>query len=179
MSDLTMDEIATLRQIIEKQAIYDNVVKYCRGLDRADIDLLKDSYWEDGTDDHGAYVGPAHGFCEMAVRNKAMFRSVNHHIGNTQIEFLSENQAKVETYFLCVLIWADPDGTGKDVDWFLGGRYRDLYEKRDGQWKILRRVCIWDWNQEHPHLSNWGRGTIPADSNWGRLAPDDPIYQPW
>lgn len=179
MSDLSPQEIQSLRIMLDKQAIYDNVVKYCRGLDRFDIDLLKDSYWEDGTDDHGGYIGPAHGFCETAVASKHFYRSVNHHVGNTQIEFVGDNQAKVETYFICVHVFADPDKTGKDVDWFLGGRYRDLYEKREGQWKILRRVCVWDWNQEHPHLSNWSRGPVPAISNYGKFAPEDPIYQEW
>jgi len=176
---LTGAEIARLREMIEREAIYDNIVKYCRGQDRADLELLKDSYWEDGTDDHGQYVGSAHGFCEMSIDTRDMFRSVNHHIGNTQIEFIGDNQAKAETYFICVLVWADPDRTGEDVDWFLAGRYRDLHEKRNGEWKILRRVCIWDWNQEHPHLSNWSRGGIPDNSNWGKRSKDDPIYQAW
>lgn len=170
-------DISFLKDMIEKQKIYENVVKYCRGLDRFDIDLLKDSYWPDATDDHGAWVGSGWGFCENTVAHKDLYKSCNHHIGNTQIELLGD-QAKVETYFICVIIWNNPDGKGH-VDWFLGGRYKDLYERRNGEWKILRRVCLWDWNQEHPHLSNWGRGGFAEDSNYGSPAPTDPIYQPW
>jgi hypothetical protein len=115
---------------------------------RFDIELLRDSYWSDSTDDHGAYVGTGWGFCEFAVAGKHLYRSCNLHIGNTQIELLGD-QAKVETYFLCVIIWKNPEGHG-DVNWFLGGRYKDLYERRNGEWKILRRVCLWDWNQDLP-----------------------------
>jgi SnoaL-like domain len=170
-------DLSYLREMIEKHKIYENVVKYCRGLDRFDIDLLHDSYWPDASDDHGAYVGTGWGFSEWTVDNKDSFKSCNHHIGNTQIELLGD-QAKVETYFFVVIVFNNPDGNG-DVDWLFGGRYKDLYERRNGNWKILRRVCIWDWDQEHPHRSNWSRGGIPKISNYGSKAPTDPIYGEW
>ena len=44
MDQLSDDELIAVRESLDKQAIYDNVVKYCRGADRLELDLLKDSY---------------------------------------------------------------------------------------------------------------------------------------
>ena len=141
MDQLSDDELIAVRESLDKQAIYENAVKYCRGADRLDIDLLKDAYWEDGTDDHGGFVGNTHDFCEFAVAGKGLFTSVNHHVSNIQIELLGE--------------------------------------KRAGLWKILHRVCLWDWNQYQESRSEWDRFGLTDSPNHGGFAPDDPIYGSW
>ena len=62
----------------------------------------------------------------------------------------------------------------------LGGRYRDLCEKRDGQWKVLRRVVIADWAQQLPPNASYGElfGYLPT-AHQGATGPDDPIYGDW
>ncbi|MEL7199829.1 MAG: nuclear transport factor 2 family protein [Pseudomonadota bacterium] len=177
MDQLTNEELKATRELLDKQAIYENVLKYCRGADRLDLELLKDSYWEDGTDDHGAFRGNAHEFCEFAVQSKGMFKSASHHVGNTQIELLG-SQAKVETYFLSVQVMEAPDANGEQF-WQLGGRYKDLYEKRAGQWKILHRTCIWDWSQFQDSRPEWSKFGLDSSPNRGAFAPDDPIYASW
>ena len=62
---------------------------------------------------------------------------------------------------------------------FLGGRYRDLCEKRDGVWKILRRVCVWDWNQQAEPDPGWNIMRAPQSTYWGRFFPEDPIHKDW
>lgn len=177
MKQLSKDELKAVREALDKQAIYENVVKYCRGADRLDIDLLKDAYWEDATDDHGAFKGNAHEFCEFAVEGKGMFKDVSHHVTNTQIELLGD-QAKVETYFLSVQV-IPGTGSEKDQFWQLGGRYKDLYEKRLGKWKILHRVCVWDWSQHQESRPEWDKFGLDDSPNRGAFAPDDPIYKDW
>lgn len=177
MEQFSTDELVKLRELLDKQAIYENVVKYCRGADRLDIDLLKDAYWEDGTDDHGVFSGNAHEFCDFAMQSKELLKSVSHHVSNVQIE-LSGNQAKVETYFLSAQLVADTE-LESDAFWLLGGRYKDLYEKREGLWKILHRVCLWDWSQYQPSLPNWDTFGLGDNPNRGGFAPDDPIYKIW
>lgn len=177
MDQLTNDELRAVRDSLDKQAIYENAVKYCRGSDRLDIGLLKDAYWEDGTDDHGAFVGNSHDFCEFALANKGIFRSVSHHMSNIQIELMGD-QAKVESYFIAAHVIPDAD-SGKDQFWLLGGRYKDLYEKRSGLWKILHRVCLWDWNQHQENRSAWDMFELTDNPNHGGFAPEDPIYGNW
>jgi hypothetical protein len=177
MTELNDVEVAAFRDLLDRQAINDNMLRYCRAVDRFDLELLKSTYWEDGTDDHGQYIGPPHPFAESVVASKGMYESLYHLTGPMLIE-MKGHQARAETWFFCVMIFNNTtDNAGRDF--LLGGRYKDLYEKRNGQWKVLRRTCIWDWNQDHPHLSNWARSNIPATSNYGAPKPHDPIYEEW
>jgi hypothetical protein len=57
-----------------------------------------------------------------------------------------------------------------------GGRYRDVFEKRHGEWKILRRLVIYDWATAHPYAPGWDFLQIPVGINRGAMAPDDATY---
>jgi hypothetical protein len=61
----------------------------------------------------------------------------------------------------------------------LGGRYRDLCEKRDGEWRILHRVCVWDWCEHQATTGGFALCDIPEITNWGAFHPEDPIYKNW
>lgn len=164
---------AQLQELYDKQQLHDNLMRYCRGLDRYDLELMKSTYWPDATDDHGSYVGSGHGWCEEALKWKELNYSVNHHCSNVYSE-IDGNRAKRESYFFLVVPFKDPATT-----MFMGGRYRDLCEKRDGEWKILRRVCIWDWSEQSASNPSWDLTNIPNVTNWGDFYPNDPVYQDW
>ena len=53
---------ADLQALLDREAIRDCLNRYCRGIDRADEELLRGVYWPDARDSHGAYVGTASGF---------------------------------------------------------------------------------------------------------------------
>lgn len=83
-------------------------------------------------------------------------------------------QAKRESSFIVVVDFKESRST-----LLLGGRYRDLCEKRDDEWRILYRVCIWDWSQDLPTRSGWNLTKMPKVTNRGAYYPDDPIYKDW
>jgi len=162
-----------LLELLDKQALHDNLMQYGRGIDRMDLELMKSTYWADGTDSHGRYEGSAHGWCEEAMRSLEVLVSCNHHISNVHSE-IHGDRAKRESTFLVVTTYLDRSPT-----MFLGGRYRDLCEKRDGQWKVLRRVCVWDWNQKFDVDPGWAIMRAPSASYYGQFFPNDPIYDDW
>ncbi|KQU52340.1 hypothetical protein ASG84_25150 [Rhodococcus sp. Leaf278] len=168
-----MIEHDKINELIDKQALHDNLMRYCRGIDRMDLELMKSTYWEDSTDDHGRYVGAGHGWCEVAMGSKEVLVSCNHHISNVYSE-IDGDRAHRESMFMVVTTYLE----GKPT-MMLGGRYRDLCEKRDGQWKVLHRVCVWDWNQQMEINTGWSIMKAPELSNWGNFHPLDPIYQDW
>ena len=50
----------TDKQLVElhdKQALHDNLMLYSRAVDRMNAEQIKSTYWPDGTDDHGSFVG--------------------------------------------------------------------------------------------------------------------------
>ena len=46
----------TPQQLADREAIRDVAIRYCRGVDRLDVDVLKSAYWPDATDHHGDFV---------------------------------------------------------------------------------------------------------------------------
>ena len=55
--------------LLDKQAITEVMHRYCRGLDRFDIELLRGVFWPDGQDFHGAFDGSASDFCAFVETN--------------------------------------------------------------------------------------------------------------
>lgn len=153
-----------LQQLLDREAIRDCIYRYCRGVDRAELEALRDSYWPDAHDSHGAYKGPASGFIEMA---QAVFRSGArnvHQVSNILIEFTGEGQAVVESYFNA--LQRGPDREGVVRQYLLCGRYCDRFEKRGAEWRVADRTVVYDWVEEQ---------TPPAENEAARFGPRQPI----
>jgi hypothetical protein len=127
--------------------------RYCRAIDRLDADMLNSVYWEDATDNHGIYVGPASGFAEFIIPNlRETWTSTMHAIGQSNI-VVQGHRAAAETIFIAHHIRPDGDGIADDV---AGGRYSDILECRNGEWRILDRTVVMDWIYTHAGLAAGG-----------------------
>jgi len=133
---------ADIRGLLDKEAIREAALRYTRGIDRHDDDLMAQAYHRDATDDHGAYVGDPAGFIVHAKTTHARNWDVHHHYITNQTIELDGDTAHVETYFLAVL----RRKTGP-ID-MVGGRYVDRFERREGRWAVADRVCLVEWNGE-------------------------------
>ena len=153
----------TLHDLLDREAIRECVFLYCRGIDRADEDALRASYWPDATDSHGAYRGPASGFIDAALHKLRESSRMIHHVGNLSIE-LRGSQAAVETYFLA---WQrDRDAQGAEQETFLAGRYVDRFEKRGAEWRVAARVVVYDWVQAPVRLLRRPPQTLQVSITW-------------
>ena len=133
-----MDEVK-LQRLIDRQEIYDCLVRFTRGVDRFDRDVLISAFHEDATDDHGAFVGSPAEFADWDfVAHEGQHKTM-HFMGNHTCD-IKGNEAHAETY--CVYFGYNKDST-LDV---VGCRYIDRLEKRDGDWRISDRVCVLEWN---------------------------------
>jgi hypothetical protein len=162
-----------MEALYDKQCLYENLMMYCRGADRQDLELMKSTYWPDAIDDHGGYIGSPQGWADSVAGYKDRIHLCNHHTTNVLCE-IEGDRAKRESMFLCVVTFKEPE-----VAMIHGGRYRDLCEKRAGVWKVLRRTCIWDWCDVRKITPNWDMSGVPRMSNWGTHYPEDPIYKDW
>ncbi|MGR6520274.1 nuclear transport factor 2 family protein (plasmid) [Rhodococcus erythropolis] len=161
-------------ELLNKQKLYENMALYCRGMDRKDVETMKSTFWPEATDNHGAFNGSAHEFCEWAYQGQKTSEHRSHHyITNTLIE-IDGNTARRET--AVVYVMTHPAANRIEM---MGGRYRDFCEQRNGQWKVLRRTVIFDYAQTFPAIADFADvfGGIPATSRFGGLYPDDPIYE--
>ena len=165
--------MSELQELIDKQRLYENMMLYVRGQDRKDLDLVKSTFWPDATEHHGLFAGPSHEFCDWShERHKVSRHSSLHHCGNTLIE-LQGDRAKRETAFIYVQVESERTKV-------LGGRYRDLCEKRHGEWKVLRRLVISDWAQTLAANADFKRlFSHLSSASYGATHPADPIYGDW
>jgi hypothetical protein len=162
-----------LRSLLDKDAIRDCLYLYCRGIDRADEDLLRAVYWPDANDSHGAYVGTASGFIDQAVpRLRSGGRGV-HQISNILIE-LHGDAAAVETGFLAL----QTNAATPTLETFLCGRYLDRFERRDGQWRIADRTVVYDWIEERTRveLAREDTDLFAKRRPAGSRTTSDPVY---
>lgn len=170
---LTEREIAGLRRLLDVSAIQEVMQRYCRSADRNDPELMKTIFWDEGTDNHGMYSGTAKGFFERAYANRDLLSARYHLIGTPRVEFVDASQAKVETYFHYAGVFVGDRGETYGT---CGGRYRDVFERRDGEWRVLRRVTIYDWSLATPYQPGWDFFGIPEGINRGTVEPADATY---
>jgi SnoaL-like protein len=174
--------LPTAAQLADREAIRHCILRYCRGLDRLDEDVLRGVYWPDATDDHLAYSGSAEGFIELArdILSTVMPRT-QHLLGNILIEMLDNSRADVESYFQAYHLMNDENGGNYDL--FVAGRYVDRLEKRDDEWRIADRAVIVDWFRKHEDTHQFGDKKPLGITNarpgheLGARKPDDRSYK--
>ncbi len=168
-------EDARLTELLDREAIRDCIYRYCRGIDRADEAALRSSYWPDATDRHGPYAGPVEGFFQWAREVfKTDARNV-HQVSNVLIEFSDATTAAVESYFNALQRGAGKDGVVRQF--LLAGRYCDRFEKRDGAWRVAKRVVAYDWVEEQPVPDGSEEARFGPRQPIGAKFPDDSVYQ--
>ncbi|WP_018240535.1 nuclear transport factor 2 family protein [Ensifer sp. BR816] len=163
-----------IAELLDREAIRDCLYRYCRGIDRADEEALRSSYWPDAHDNHGAYSGSAEGFIAFALGIfKTEPRNI-HQITNVLIEFISPTEAAVESYFTA--LQRGPDGGRTIRQVLLCGRYCDLFDKREGEWRIAERTVVYDWLEEQTPQTASEIKRFGLRQPIGASHPDDPIY---
>lgn len=137
---MTDDVTTMVRELYAKQGIWEQIVTYCRAVDRLDRELLLSVYHSDAIDDHGMFVGSPDDFADwaFALHAQAQYRT-QHIVNNFRCE-LDGKVAHTETYYLFVgCNRAGPPLT------LSGGRYLDRFEERERRWKISQRKCVPEW----------------------------------
>lgn len=163
----------TLR-LDDREAIRDCLHRYCRGIDRVDEAALVSSYWPDATDSHGAPSGPVSGFYDRVRAAWARGPRNVHQISNVMFDFRGADQAAVESAFLALQQGAGPDGVVRRV--MMAGRYCDLFERRAGEWRVLRRTVVYDWVQHDAPFGEDEAARFGPRLPIGGVWPDDPVY---
>jgi len=171
-------EIPTeIQALLDKQAITEVIFRYARGYDRLDMETLAGVYWEDADDDFGMQKQGAtiEEFFEFREKMDTHFIRQQHHISNVLIE-LDGEIATSESYFIFYALCPGPGPSPEgEMELTMGGRYIDQFEKRDGAWRILKRVRLADWNKQGPSTSDWA-SPLTASADRGLNFPEDKFY---
>lgn len=162
----------TLEELLDRESIRDCLMRYCRGIDRMDRELLESVYWPDALDDHGNFKGTAADFLDLALDKVAKMDATAFFIGNILIE-LQGAVAHVETYFNVYHRQVREDGSRYDLN--TSGRYIDRFEKRGGEWRVADRLVKHDWFREYEDSGDWDAGVHGIKYGISRK-PNDPVY---
>lgn len=151
------------QQLMARVEILDVLSRYVRGCDRGDAASLKSCYFEDAIEEHaGNYTGNAHEYVEGAIPRILNMDAMQHLLGSSHIDFAENCKlAWVETN-VWTFLRLNVDGTPTDT--LTGGRLLDKFECRDGDWKIVHRKTILDWNRDVPSSEGWCNGLINFDN---------------
>lgn len=162
---------ARLQAVADREEIRDLVVRYCRGVDRGDWEMVRSCYHDDAFDDHGGFKGSPDDFvAHVSESLPRRFARTMHFAGQSLID-LHGDVAEVETYAIGYHRWTPPDGDGP-MDMTVGARLYDRVERREGVWRIARRALIYDWTRSDPVAGEH----VPSGALLGGRGADDPTW---
>ena len=166
-----------ISKLIDKQEIYEVVVRFLRCLDRADIEGLRHCYHPEATYDHG---GLSQGLAQIQVDQLApkllADTLVTHFTTNVLIDLKDEYTAQAESY---MFTFSRLTKDGEEFDCLSCTRFIDLFKKISGEWKISHRKLVFEWNHDMEMRDGWGRGMAVSDPSVitrGKKNMDDVVY---
>ncbi len=184
-----------LEELVSRKNIHEVLTRYCRAIDRCDLELLRSVYWPDGIDDHGTFSGNAMEFAEVVIPAlRANFEVTMHAITNVHME-VAGDAAACECYVIAYHKFRGdhdktdqifgsryaaqsgwPDAAIMPQQFFFGGRYLDRFERRGSEWRIIQRTVVMDWNDTRPSGEILDQGLFAALALRGQRGPLDPAY---
>jgi hypothetical protein len=147
-------------------------IRYCRGVDRMDWDLIRSCYHPDAIDRHGAYEGGVEGFIEWAAELLPAFECTQHFTGNQYVQV--DGDVAYAEHYAQAIHRTRPTSEAPARDWIAFIRYIDRMERRNGEWRIADRMVVLDSQRSDAVLDE----SVPlANFNVGRRDKSDPSYK--
>jgi hypothetical protein len=129
----------------DREAITDQIYRYCRAMDRIDHALGYSIWHEDGTADYGPdiFQGSGRDFIDHVCTQHAGTLGHSHQMSNIIIEIDGDAAASESAVTATLRI----DRDGKLMQIMVWSRYIDTWSKRDGSWAIDHRIAINDFDE--------------------------------
>lgn len=166
--DIDMEQ--RLRRLLDEREIHEVLLRYCRGVDRCDAQLLATCYHPDTVGDHGNWVAYGADAPDAIIeRVKPGTDPAIHFLGNVGIE-VEDDTAFAESYLLafrCI------QREGSSYTRTRALRFIDRFTRRGGRWRIRGRVVADDCNRVDEILE------AMADAGrfrYGSKDREDPVY---
>ncbi len=159
------------RALLDRIALTDLVMRYCRGIDRRDYALVRACYHDDAIDDHGVmFCGGPDDFVAWLPTMMANWDATIHSISNSL--FAIDGDSAEGEHVVMAFHRTPPPGRRELIVW---GRYLDRYQRRDGVWKFLHRTLVFDHGSVNP-VDEAGFAMMGADATHGTADRNDPSW---
>lgn len=162
---------ARLQELLDKQAIREVVLRYCRGVDRLDLDAVRECYHPGGVDHHTGFTGPVEEYVEWLRGLLPRLDTTMHVVANQLIE-LDGDLARSESYGTAYHFGEPQDDITRNF--ITGFRYVDTFERRGGEWRIAERHALREYTIAVPASAR----IASPDSPTGSRDRNDPVYAP-
>lgn len=160
-----------MQEWIDRMALTDLVMQYCRGCDRRDFALVRSLYHDDAIDDHGAFFcGNPDEFVAWMPEVTSRWALTRHSVSNSLFT-INGDEAEGEHY---IEAWHRSHGPDTKQMIVLG-RCLDRYARRDGVWKYTYRKLVIDHGWTVPVDVNSLEVILKGAPN-GRADNDDPSF---
>ena len=140
-----------LDELAAREAIRSVLYRYCRGIDRLDRALVRSCYHDDATDEHGSFSGSVEEYLDWSFSLLADYDMTWHVIHNVTIE-VRGSTARTESYGVSLHRSGDPSPRRNLTTGF---RFLDVFECRDGDWRLASRRAVTDWTSENDQAAYW------------------------
>lgn len=162
-----MDAILDDRPMTDREAITDQLYRYCRAMDRIDAELGHSIWHDDGTADYGPgrFSGNGRAFVDHVCAQHAGLLAHSHQVTNVIIE-LDRDRAASESCCIATLRMMRGDVLTQIMVW---SRYIDSWSKRAGRWALDHRLAVIDFDEIRAV-------TVMSQSSPGRRDRTDPSY---
>jgi SnoaL-like domain len=166
--------------LLAERDIRNVVLRYCRGIDRMDLALVRSCYHSDAQEHHGEFAGGIEAALAWVWEVLETYESTLHVTANMLVEVHEATgaSARCETYGEA-LHFPRADGGRPGVA--IGFRFIDDLERRpsaDGppEWRFSHRVATTEWIRK---FVDQEYSPIPERLVRGRRDRSDPLYAPW
>ena len=129
----------------DRQAITDQIYRYCRAMDRMDHALGYSIWHNDGTADYGTDVfqGTGREFIDHVCIQHSQLLNHSHQMSNIIIA-LNGDKAGSESYVTATLRMRRGDALKQMTVW---SRYVDTWSRRERVWALDHRIAIRDFDE--------------------------------
>ncbi len=157
-----------VQRLLDREAIVDCLHRYSRGLDRHDREILASVYHEDAIDNHGDFIDTRDVFVPWA--DELLASEWNNHTHMLDVNYVDIDGDVAHTECYVLFVQQRKDGPVLDMG---GGRYIDRLERRNGEWRVVARQLVIDW-QGRTETAEFGGG---ENYRLGRWNHSDPSYR--
>lgn len=154
----------------DRAEISEVVLRYCRAVDRLDLDALRAVYHPGGVDHHTGFSGTIEEYIPWVSAALSQFSGTMHLIANQLVD-LDGDTAICESYGQAVH-WGEPADDPRR-NFTSGFRYVDHFAFDQGRWAIIERWAVREWTRSDAGRRLPKEGEGPA----GSRGPEDPLRQ--
>jgi SnoaL-like domain len=170
--------MSDVQVLLAERDVKNVILRYCRGVDRMDLALVRSCYHSDADDHHGDFAGGVDEALGWVWDVLASYSSTVHLLANMLVEIDPNGlrSARCESYGTALHF---DGGDGGRRGQAIGFRWIDDLEQRassDGvvEWRFSRRVATTEWIQK---FAADEFSAIPDRFLQGRRDRSDPVYQ--